>query len=136
MRGLAAYAAAARETTVRQLRDAMKLIEDEIANPDGIYPHGTLTQSELCRRANVKPSALQKKTHKATTLVEVNEWLARIARAFRTKKTANRNMTAKLDELREQNRLLMQQFHENELDLNEARNEIRALKARIAVLGG
>ena len=60
-----------------RLRQAMRDIEAEIAAHHGIYPfnHGRVTQSELCRRADVKKATLQNPLHKDTTRVDILRWL-------------------------------------------------------------
>lgn len=60
-----------------RLRQAMHDIEAEIAAHHGIYPfnHGRVTQSELCRRADVKKATLQTPLHKDTTRVDILRWL-------------------------------------------------------------
>ena len=60
-----------------RLRQAMRDIEAEIAAHHGIYPfnHGRVTQSELCRRADVKKATLQTPLHKDTTRVDILRWL-------------------------------------------------------------
>lgn len=62
---------------LERLRKAMATIEAEIAQHQGVYPynHGRVTQSELCRRADVKKATLQTPLHKETTRVEVMRWL-------------------------------------------------------------
>ena len=60
-----------------RLHKAMRDIETEIAAHQGVYPfnHGRVTQSELCRRADVKKATLQTPLHKDTTRVAVIGWL-------------------------------------------------------------
>lgn len=62
---------------LERLRKAMADIEGEIRAHNGIYPfnHGRVTQSELCRRADVKKATLQNPLHKDTTRVEIMAWL-------------------------------------------------------------
>lgn len=64
------------EAALQRLRQAMATIEAEIATNGGNYPynHGRLTQSELCRRADVKKATLQNPVHRDSTRVEVMEW--------------------------------------------------------------
>ena len=64
------------EAALQRLRQAMAQIETEIAAHGGSYPynHGRMTQSELCRRADVKKATLQNPVHKDTTRVEVMNW--------------------------------------------------------------
>ena len=65
------------EAALARLRQAMRDIEAEIAAHQGVYPfnHGRVTQSELCRRADVKKATLQNPLHKDTTRVAVIGWL-------------------------------------------------------------
>ncbi len=65
------------EAALARLRKAMGDIEAEIAAHQGIYPfnHGRVTQSELCRRADVKKATLQTPLHKDTTRVDILRWL-------------------------------------------------------------
>ena len=65
------------EAAVTRLHKAMRDIEAEIAAHQGIYPFnfGRVTQSELCRRADVKKATLQNLVHKDTTRVEIMVWL-------------------------------------------------------------
>nr|WP_315188585.1 hypothetical protein [uncultured Albidiferax sp.] len=60
-----------------RLHQAMRDIEADIATHHGIYPfnHGRVTQSELCRRADVKKATLQTPLHKDTTRVDILRWL-------------------------------------------------------------
>lgn len=64
------------EAALQRLRQAMATIEAEIEAHGGHYPynHGRMTQSELCRRADVKKATLQNPVHKDSTRVEVIEW--------------------------------------------------------------
>jgi len=65
------------EAALTRLHNAMRDIEAEITAHHGIYPfnHGRVTQSELCRRADVKKATLQNPLHKDTTRVEIMGWL-------------------------------------------------------------
>ncbi len=62
---------------IGRLRTAMTDIEHDIAEHQGVYPYnfGRVTQSELCRRADVKKATLQNSVHKDTTRVEIIRWL-------------------------------------------------------------
>jgi len=65
------------EAALERLHKAMHDIEAEILAHNGIYPfnYGRVTQSELCRRADVKKATLQNPVHKDTTRVEIMRWL-------------------------------------------------------------
>lgn len=64
------------EAALQRLRQAMTAVEAEIEAHGGSYPynHGRMTQSELCRRADVKKATLQNPVHKDSTRVEVMNW--------------------------------------------------------------
>lgn len=79
------------EAALQRLRQAMAQIEAEIEAHGGCYPynHGRMTQSELCRRADVKKATLQNPVHKDTTRVEVMSWCDAInARLLQTRDMA------------------------------------------------
>lgn len=79
------------EAALQRLRQAMAQIETEIEAHGGSYPynHGRMTQSELCRRADVKKATLQNPVHKDTTRVEVMNWCDAInARLLQTRDLA------------------------------------------------
>ncbi len=65
------------QAALARLHQAMRDIEGEIAAHHGVYPfnHGRVTQSELCRRADVKKATLQTPLHKDTTRVDILRWL-------------------------------------------------------------
>lgn len=82
---------------MKRLRTAMADIEAEIAENHGIYPfnYGRVTQSELCRRADVKKATLQNPVHKDTTRVEIMAWLDEMAaRLARTRDGTRERVTA------------------------------------------
>ena len=90
---------------LQRLRKAMQDIEAEVAQHHGAYPfnHGRVTQSELCRRADVKKATLQTPLHKDTTRVEVIEWLERLSSQLADTRAATRErVTAVADDLAEE----------------------------------
>ena len=133
-RALQAYALASKQGVVKRLRDAMSAIEREIDASEGVYPRGKLTQKELCARAGVTQATLQKATHKGTTLVEVNAWLDRVAKAIRTSKAVGKVVTDKIEGLKQRNADLMQRYHECELELVDAKDRISKLESQIESL--
>jgi hypothetical protein len=87
---------------LHRLHTAMKAIEAEIDAHNGIYPfnHGRVTQSELCRRADVKKATLQTPLHKETTRVDVMRWLDDLSSALLQSRDATRHrITAETDNL-------------------------------------
>lgn len=92
------------QAMLQRLRQAMHDIETEIAAHHGVYPynHGRVTQSELCRRADVKKATLQTPLHKDTTRLEVLAWLERLSLQLSGTRTAARErVTAVADDLAE-----------------------------------
>ena len=88
------------EAALQRLRQAMAQIEAEIEAHQGSYPynHGRMTQSELCRRADVKKATLQNPVHKDTTRVEVMSWCDTInARLAQTRDAARLQLAASAD---------------------------------------
>ena len=90
------------QAMLQRLHQAMHDIEAEIATHQGVYPynHGRVTQSELCRRADVKKATLQTPLHKDTTRVEVMAWLDRLSLHLAETRDAERErVTAVADDL-------------------------------------
>lgn len=111
------------QAMLQHLRKAMRDIEAEIAEHHGVYPfnHGRVTQSELCRRADVKKATLQTPLHKDTTRVEVIEWLDRLSvQLAGTREASRERVTAVADDLAEELRAV-------QAELAEARAQIAAL---------
>lgn len=80
-----------------------------------------MTQSELCRRADVKKATLQTPLHKDTTRVEVIEWLDRLSvQLAGTREASRERVTAVADDLAEELRAV-------QAELAEARAQIAAL---------
>ena len=65
------------EAALGRLHLAMRAIEADISAHHGIYPlnFGRVTQSELCRRADVTKATLHNPVHKDTPRVEIMAWL-------------------------------------------------------------
>lgn len=111
------------QAMLQRLRKAMRDIEAEIAEHHGVYPfnHGRVTQSELCRRADVKKATLQTPLHKDTTRVEVIEWLDRLSvQLAGTREASRERVTAVADDLAEELRAV-------QAELAKARAQIAAL---------
>jgi predicted component of type VI protein secretion system len=90
------------EAALKRLRTAMTEIEADIATHNGIYPlnHGRVTQSELCRRADVKKATLQNPLHKDSTRVEIMAWLDALnAKLMQTRDSTRERVTALADDL-------------------------------------
>lgn len=129
------------EAALQRLRQAMATIEAEIEAHGGSYPynHGRLTQSELCRRADVKKATLQNPVHKDTTRVEIIQWCdavnARLAQsrdAARLQAPAADSAT-ELTGLSEQLDRLQQQLAASERLVEQLRQENRQLRAQLGL---
>lgn len=109
------------QAMLQRLHQAMHDIEAEIATHQGVYPynHGRVTQSELCRRADVKKATLQTPLHKDTTRVEVMAWLDRLSlQLAETRDAARERVTAVADDLAQ--------------ELQRMQRELAQAQARIA----
>jgi len=90
------------EAALKRLRTAMAAIEVDVMAHQGIYPfnHGRVTQSELCRRADVKKATLQNPLHKDSTRVEIMAWLDVLnAKLMQTRDNTRERVTALADDL-------------------------------------
>jgi hypothetical protein len=90
------------DAALKRLRTAMAEIEADIAAHQGIYPfnYGRVTQSELCRRADVKKATLQNPLHKDSTRVEIMAWLDELnAKLTQTRDSTRERVTAVADDL-------------------------------------
>lgn len=111
------------QAMLQRLHKAMADIEAEIAAHHGVYPynHGRVTQSELCRRADVKKATLQTALHKDTTRVAVMGWLDGLAATLAGTRDANRErVTAVADHLT--------------LEVQRLRAELEQARAQVATL--
>ena len=108
---------------LQRLQRAMHDIESEIAAHHGVYPynHGRVTQSELCRRADVKKATLQTPLHRDTTRAEVIAWLERLsAQLTNTRDATRERVTAVADDLAQ--------------ELDALKTQLAQAQARIAAL--
>jgi hypothetical protein len=120
------------EAALARLHKAMLDIEAEIAAHQGIYPfnHGRVTQSELCRRADVKKATLQNPLHKDTTRVEIMGWLGGVsAQLAQTRDGTRERVTEVADGLAAEVQRLKQA-------LQVAEQRIAQLEAENAALQG
>lgn len=80
------------EAALARLRKAMADIEADIAAHHGVYPynHGRVTQSEVCRRADVKKATLQTPLHKDTTRVQLLGWIEQVTAGLGSTRDATR----------------------------------------------
>jgi hypothetical protein len=118
------------EAALARLRKAMAEIEADIATHQGVYPynHGRVTQSELCRRADVKKATLQTPLHKDTTRVQILAWLDSVTAGLTITRDATRDkVTAAAD-------MLAAEVHRLEAELQAALLQLGLAEQRIEVL--
>ncbi len=118
------------EAALARLRKAMAEIEADIASHQGVYPfnHGRVTQSELCRRADVKKATLQTPLHKDTTRVQILAWLDSVTVGLTVTRDATREkVTAKAD-------TLAAEVHRLEAELQAALLQLGLAEQRMEVL--
>ncbi len=121
-----------REATIRKLTDAMKAIEIDIQANDNLYPFngGAVTQAEVCRRAGVSKTLLQAPSHKVSTKIMVDKWVADLnERLITGRKNIRRAVTARVDDWKQQHEYLRNSYHIDMLKLEEAEARVRALTA-------
>jgi hypothetical protein len=118
------------EAALARLRKAMAEIEAEIAAHQGVYPYnfGRVTQSELCRRADVKKATLQTPLHKDTTRVQILSWLDSVTAGLTVTRDATREkVTAAAD-------ALVAEVHRLEAELQAALLQLGLAEQRMEVL--
>lgn len=127
------------EAALSRLRKAMADIEADIAAHQGIYPynHGRVTQSELCRRADVKKATLQTPLHKDTTRVQILAWLDKVTAGLGETRDATRDkVTQVADDLQAEVHRLEGELQAALLQLGLAEQRLAALEAENARLRG
>ena len=125
------------EAALGRLHQAMRAIESDIQAHHGIYPlnFGRVTQSELCRRADVKKATLQNPVHKDTTRVEIMAWLDALnAELTQTRASTRDRVTAVADTLSADLALLTEAMQELEARLEAATAQIKQLQLENAFL--
>ncbi|WP_394792366.1 hypothetical protein [Rhodoferax sp.] len=134
---LAAKPNARTEAALDRLHKAMRDIEAEIAAHQGVYPfnHGRVTQSELCRRADVKKATLQNPVHKDTTRVDIMLWLDQLnAQLAQTRDGTRERVTELADSLAAQVQSLSLSLQAAQQRLVAAEQQIAQLEAENAGL--
>jgi len=125
------------EAALERLRRAMHDIEAEVQANHGIYPfnYGRVTQSELCRRADVKKATLQNSVHKDTTRVEIMAWLDGLAAKLTlTRESTRERVTAVADNLSAEVERLSDACQVAQMRLTEAVHLIAQLRQENATL--
>lgn len=122
---------------LQRLQKAMAEIEADIAAHHGIYPfnHGRVTQSELCRRADVKKATLQNPLHKDTTRVQVMTWLDNLnATLMQTRDGTRERVTAVADHLSTELEQLRQALHQTQALLQAAKQQGTPLRQTVPLV--
>ena len=125
------------EAALQRLRKAMREIEAEVLANQGIYPfnYGRVTQSELCRRADVKKATLQNPVHKDTTRVEIMGWLDELAsKLTQTRESTRERVTEVTENLAAEVERLTQACQLAHEQLAKAEQRIEQLQQENAVL--
>ncbi len=125
------------QAALERLRRAMRDIEAEILANEGIYPfnYGRVTQSELCRRADVKKATLQNPLHKDTTRVEIINWLDGLnSQLTKTRESTRERVTAVTENLSAQLKGLTQELEQVHARLVSAEKLIDQLNHENAAL--
>jgi esterase/lipase len=125
------------EAALERLRKAMRDIETEVLENMGIYPfnYGRVTQSELCRRADVKKATLQNPVHKDTTRVEIMGWLDELAlKLTQTRESTRERVTVVTDNLAAEVKRLTQTCQAAQEQLAQAAQVIEQLQQDNAAL--
>ena len=125
------------EAALARLRKAMADIEAEIAAHQGVYPynHGRVTQSELCRRADVKKATLQTPLHKDTTRIQILAWLEEVTAGLADTRDATRDkVTAMADTLQADVKRLTAELQTALFQLGLAEQQVEVLEMENAEL--
>jgi hypothetical protein len=126
---LAAASTLSFSDTVERLKKAMKAIEKDIKDNDGIYPYnkGRLSQAELLRRGSVDKSTLQGKAHngKGGMREVVNRWLEKTISAMENGgKEVRKVITRRVDDANSTIQQLQFNCHLYKLEKEDAEREI------------
>lgn len=124
---------------ITQVRRAMEEMAKEVEQHEGLYPYngGRINQSEVCRRAGISKVTLQGKTHKTTTKVEIDEWVARAQKGLvQGKKSVRKTVTDRADSWKAAHKAIAEQYHMAELELVDAKQRIKELEEETKALRG
>ena len=138
-------ASKARTTDViAKVKGAMKQMELDIQNSEGIYPFngGRITVAEVCRRAKISNMTLQAPSHRDSTKVVVEEWIKKLTVRLTTgAKIVRRAVTDRAEEWKRVHDEIATAYHIDHLtlvnvraDLDEAQRRIKELEELNATL--
>ena len=132
--------AASKERTtqvIAKVKGAMKEMELDIQNSEGIYPFngGRITAAEVCRRAKISHMTLQAPAHRDSTKVVVEEWIKRMTVRLTTgAKIVRRAVTDRAEEWKRVHDEIATAYHIDHLTLVNIRAELEDAKNRVAEL--
>ena len=129
---------------IAKVKEAMKAMELDIQNSEGIYPFngGRITVAEVCRRANISNMTLQAPSHRDSTKVVVEEWIKKLTVRLTTgAKLVRRAVTDRAEEWKRVHDEIATAYHIDHLtlvnvraDLGDAQNRIKELEKINATL--
>lgn len=129
----------ARDRTLRvvdSVKKSMNLIEREIADNEGIYPHnhGRLTMAEVCRRSGVHQITMMGKAHRDTTRPMIVRWIQGLKLLEGAAKIRGA-VTRRTDAAREEYRHIASRFQAMyQVEIPRRDLEIEQLKLRVSQL--
>lgn len=127
-----------RTAAVKEKLDAAMIkIRAEVELAEMIYPKnkGRLTQAEVCRRAGLRNGVLQGDSHKTTTKVKVDEFVAEInGLLLGTGVSAKRIITSRADEWKDRHEKIARAYNIDQLRLEAALKKIKQLESDYAAL--
>ncbi len=135
--GLLGHAKKRTQAVVTKLRAAMKAIESEIDEHEGIYPlnGGKLNQAEVCRRASISNVTLSTPAHRDTTRKMVDAWLTGIKKATVTgRKSVRRAVTDRADDWKRAHAAIAQSYRAAELEYLDMRSTVKKLEGEVQKL--
>lgn len=119
---------------IAKVREAMKAMELDIQNSEGIYPFnaGRITLAEVCRRAKISNMTLHAPAHRDSTKVVVEEWIKKLTVRLTTgAKIVRRAVTDRAEEWKRVHNEIASAYNIARLTLVNARAELEDAKSRI-----
>lgn len=132
--GLLGHAKKRTQAVVTKLRAAMKAIESEIDEHEGIYPlnGGKLNQAEVCRRAGISNVTLSTSAHRDTTHKMVDAWLTNIKKSTVTgRKSVRRAVTDRAEDWKRAHAAIAQSYRVAELEYLDMKGTMKKLETEV-----
>lgn len=132
--GLLKHATGRTQEVVVKLRAAIKIVERELDEHEGIYPFnkGRLNQAEICRRAGISNVTLSTPAHRETTKKMVDAWLLATKNATANgSKSVRRAVTDRADNWKRAHAAIAQSYRIAELELLDMKSSVKKLKSEI-----